>query len=60
MIWEDGFYLWFLLLIPLLYGGYWWHKRQQGQRRSEYFDSRLVQQLRKNFWSTGDKVRLIS
>lgn len=60
MIWEDGFYLWFLLLIPLLYGGYWWHKRQQGQRRSEYFDNRLVQQLRKNFWKTGDKVRLIS
>lgn len=60
MIWEDGFYLWFLLLIPLLYGAYWWYKRQQGQRRSEYFDNRLVQQLRKNFWKTGDKVRLIS
>lgn len=60
MIWEDGFYLWFLLLIPLLYGAYGWYKRQQGQRRSEYFDNRLVQQLRKNFWKTGDKVRLIS
>lgn len=60
MIWEDGFYLWFLLLIPILYGAYWWYKRQQGQRRSEYFDNRLVQQLRKNFWKTGDKVRLIS
>lgn len=60
MIWEDGFYLWFLLLIPLLYGGYWWHRREQGKRRSEYFDNRLVQQLRKNFWKTGDKVRLIS
>lgn len=60
MIWEDGFYLWFLLLIPLLYGAYRWYKHQQGQRRSEYFDNRLVQQLRKNFWKTGDKVRLIS
>lgn len=60
MIWEDSFYLWFLLLIPLLWGGYWWYKRQQWQRRSEYFDDRLVKQLRKNFWKTGDKIRLIS
>ncbi|WP_234572528.1 vWA domain-containing protein [Rhodohalobacter sp. 614A] len=60
MIWEDSLYLWFLLLIPLLWGGYWWYKRQQSQRRSAYFDDRLVKQLRKNFWQTGDKVRLIS
>ncbi|MDX1642439.1 MAG: VWA domain-containing protein [Balneolaceae bacterium] len=60
MIWEDSFYLWFLLLIPLLYAGYWFYKKQQGQRRSEYFNDRLVKQLRKNFWKTGDKVRLIS
>lgn len=60
MIWEDSYYLWFLLLVPLLFGGYWWYKRQQGQRRSEYFDDRLVRQLRKNFWETGDKIRLIS
>lgn len=58
MIWQDSFYLWFLLLIPLIYAAYWMYKRQQGQRRAEYFDDRLVKQLRKNFWNTGDKVRL--
>lgn len=60
MIWEDGIYLWFLLLIPLLYGAYWWYKNQQSRRRLEYFNDRLVKQLRKNFWEAGDKFRLIT
>jgi len=60
MIWEDGYNLWFLLLIPMLYGSYWWYKREQADRRSDYFDNRLVEQLRKNFWQTGDKTRLLS
>ncbi len=60
MIWEDSIYLWFLLMIPLLIGGYWWHRRRQKERRSKYFDNRLVQELRRNYWKTGDKIRLIS
>lgn len=60
MIWEDRIFLWVLIAVPLLYGVYWWHRRQQGQRRSEYFDQRLVDQLRKNFWKTGDKIRMLS
>lgn len=60
MIWEDSIYLWFLLIVPVLYGVYWWYKHQQGQRRSEYFSERLVEQLRKNYWKAGDKVRVIS
>jgi Ca-activated chloride channel homolog len=60
MIWENSTYLWFLLLLPAIYGGYWWYKRYQGNKRSAYFDERLVKQLRKNYWETGDKVRLFS
>lgn len=60
MIWQDSIYLWFLLLIPALWGGYWYYKRRQGQRRSEFFSERLVRQLRKNYWVTGDKIRVVT
>ena len=60
MIWEDSIYLWFILLIPLLWGGYLLYKQRQGQRRSEYFDERLVKQLRKNYWRIGDKIRVVT
>lgn len=60
MIWEDRIFLWLLLIVPLLYGAYLWYKRRQSLKRSEYFDQRLVEQLRKNFWKTGDKVRMLS
>jgi Ca-activated chloride channel homolog len=60
MIWENSSYLWLLLLLPVIYGGYWWYRHYQNKKRSAYFDDRLVQQLRKNYWQTGDKVRLFS
>ena len=60
MIWENSSYLWFLLLIPALYGGYWWYMRYQTKKRIAYFDDRLVNQLRQNYWRTGDKMRLWS
>lgn len=60
MIWENSTYLWFLLLLPLIYGGYWWYRKHQVKKRSDYFDDRLIKQLRKNYWQTGDKVRLFS
>ena len=60
MIWENSTYLWFLLLLPVIYGCYWLYKRYQNKRRMAYFDDRLVKQLRKNFWQTGDKIRLFS
>lgn len=60
MIWENSTYLWFLLVIPFLYGLYWLYQRHQSVHRSKYFDSRLIHQLRQNYWKTGDKVRLIS
>ncbi len=42
------------------YGCYWLYKRYQNKKRMAYFDDRLVKQLRKNFWQTGDKIRLFS
>ncbi|MCC5940245.1 MAG: VWA domain-containing protein [Balneolaceae bacterium] len=60
MIWENSSYLWFLLLLPVIYGGYFWYKKYQIKKRSGYFDDRLINQLRKNYWKTGEKVRLIS
>jgi len=60
MIWENSAYLWFLLLLPAIYGGYWWYKIYQHKKRTAYFDDRLVSQLRQNYWETGDKMRLFS
>ncbi|MDX1590658.1 MAG: VWA domain-containing protein [Balneolaceae bacterium] len=60
MIWENSSFLWLLLLIPLIGAAYWWWKNRQISRRREQFDDRLVDQLRQNYWKTGDKVRLIS
>ncbi|WP_069130905.1 vWA domain-containing protein [Rhodohalobacter halophilus] len=60
MIWENSSYLWLLLLLPLIYGGYYWFRLQQRQKRKKLFDDRLIGQLRKNFWSTGDRVRMFA
>lgn len=58
MIWENSSYLWLLLLLPIVYGAYWWYRQYQVKRRAALFDERLVGQLRLNYWKTGDKIRL--
>lgn len=58
MIWDNSTYLWLLILVPLIYALYWLYSRYQVRKRETLFDDRLVRQLRKNFWQTGDKVRL--
>lgn len=60
MIWDNSSYLWLLLLLPLIYGGYWWYRRYQKNKRLRHFDDRLIEQLRRNYWQTGDKIRLWS
>jgi Ca-activated chloride channel homolog len=60
MIWENSSYLWLLLLLPVLHALYYWFRLQQRKKREKLFDDRLINQLRKNFWSTGDKVRMFS
>lgn len=58
MIWENSSYLWLLLLLPLIYGGYYWYKQRIIDKRTSYFDDRLLNQLLMNHWKFGDKVRL--
>ena len=60
MIWENSSFLWLLLLLPLIYGGYYWYRQMNLKKRAELFDDRLVDQLLKNYWKTGDKVRFFS
>ncbi len=59
MIWFNASYLWFLLLIPILAGGIYWIKRRDENLRHRFFDQRLINQLRRGFWKTGEKLRLV-
>lgn len=60
MIWNNSIYLWLLLLLPVLGGFYYWYIQSQQKKIHQYFSERLIKQLRKNFWRTGDKIRLFS
>lgn len=60
MIWNNSSLLWLLWIIPLLYLGWFLFKRVQKKKVRDYFDERLIKKLRKNYWATGDKVRLFS
>lgn len=58
MIWNNSIYLWLLFLLPAFAGFYYWYVKSQKKKLNQYFSERLVQQLRRNFWETGDKIRL--
>ncbi|NBC27252.1 MAG: VWA domain-containing protein [Bacteroidetes bacterium] len=60
MIWENSTYLWLLLLIPVIWGLYWWLRVARHKHRKELFDDRLLSLLRLNFWKTGDRIRFFS
>src|SRR5690625_7506780 len=60
MIWNNSSILWLLLLNPTLYVGWLLYKRIQKKRVEGYFDERLINKLRRNYWTTGDRVRLFS
>jgi len=60
MIWENSTYLWLLLLIPAIWGFFWWIRVARHRHRRELFDDRLFSLLRLNFWKTGDRVRFFS
>lgn len=60
MIWNNSDFLWLLLLIPLLFFGWYAFKRIQKKKIQSYFDERLISKLRRNYWTTGDQVRLFS
>jgi Ca-activated chloride channel family protein len=58
MIWNNSVFLWLLLLLPAIGGFYYWYGKKQQKKLQQYFSERLVNQLRRNFWMTGDKIRL--
>lgn len=60
MIWENSTYLIALLLIPIIWGAFWWLRVARHKHRKELFDDRLLSLLRLNFWKTGDRVRFYS
>src|SRR6056297_978994 len=60
MIWNNSIFLWLLLLLPAFAGMYYWYVTSQKKKLSRYFSERLVHQLRRNFWKTGDQIRLYS
>ncbi len=60
MIWEDGAYLWLLLLVPLLAAGIWWYNSQVESKRKHIFGEKLFQKLRRGFWPLGSRIRDIA
>ncbi|WP_138430241.1 vWA domain-containing protein [Fodinibius saliphilus] len=57
MIWQDGIYLWFLLIIPILIAASWWYNKQLEEKRDKYFGSELFEKLRSGFWPLGKRIR---
>ena len=60
MIWQDPYFLWLLIIIPLLVGGLWWFRKRQKKQREKYFNAELFENLRRGFWSMGDRIKSIS
>ncbi len=60
MIWNNSGFLWLLLLLPAFGGFYYWYVQYQKKKLNTFFSDRLINQLRRNFWATGEKVRLFS
>lgn len=60
MIWQDSFYLWFLLIIPILLAVNWWYNKQLDEKRKSFFGSELFEKLRSGFWPLGKRIQMIS
>lgn len=60
MIWEDGYLLWLLLIIPALAGGIWWYRQRLQEKRAKFFNDELFESLRRGFWSMGSRIKTVS
>ena len=60
MIWQNGIYLWFLLVIPLLLAATWWYNKKLDSKRKDYFGAELFEKLRRGFWPRGKRIRMAS
>ncbi len=57
MIWQNLHILWLLLSIPLLIAGRRWYKKNQTEKRKQFFDESLFQKLYEGFWKTGNRIK---
>lgn len=57
MTWQDPYYLWLLIVIPLLIAGVWWYRRRSRKQREGYFKQRLFEKLWHNFWPLGSRLK---
>jgi hypothetical protein len=57
MIWEDIHLLWLLLLIPILITGGWFGTKKLRAKREQYFGDKLFNNLYKQDFSIGKKLR---
>lgn len=57
MIWKDFHFIWLLLFLPLLALLTWWWGRRKERVWRSYFDIELFQNLRRNYWKWGDRIR---
>ncbi|MDR8390826.1 VWA domain-containing protein [Aliifodinibius sp. S!AR15-10] len=60
MIWQDAYFLWLLLVIPLLAGGLWWYFQRLREKRKQFFSDDLFESLRIGFWRTGDRLKTVT
>lgn len=59
MIWEEPFYLWLLVLFPILVIGLWLKNRSIRKVQEKYFDKSVFEGLRKGYWSTGAALKTV-
>ncbi|MDX1636696.1 MAG: VWA domain-containing protein [Balneolaceae bacterium] len=60
MIWQDAYFLWLLLVIPLLAGGLWFYYQRLREKRKQFFSDELFHSLRTGFWRLGDRLKVIT
>lgn len=60
MIWQNGAYLWFLMLIPLLIAASWWYNNKLSRKLVSLFGNDLLEHLRTGFWPIGKRIKNIA
>lgn len=60
MIWQDIYYLWILILVPIIIALVWWQGKEGAKKRQHIFQQELFNSLRKGHWALGSQLRFIS
>ena len=57
MIWQNPFFLWFLILVPILIVSIWRRTKSLTKKRNRFFNKDIFSSLRNGFWKPGDVIR---